>query len=426
MSFIKLLFFIVAIIISLHSCSRVDYEEKESLYNLDSPLSSPSMLYVDLPLEKVFKGDDLSRQSLLSAVESSISYFQKIKPETSFPYGALKYTAREVLNSLNLFKSYLYRNLDYSELLKVMEEEFLVFQSASNFNKDVMFTGYYEPIFRGSLRRTRTYNIPVYTKPKDLEVLDLGRFRPTLRSRTIVYRKTKGGPTPYYSRREIMGKNVLRGKNYEIAWLKSPVDLFFLQVQGSGIMVLPNGEKLKLSYNGSNGRKYSSIGKYIIDKGWMKLEDVSMGSIREFLSQNPTMRNRILYHNESYVFFKMGNHVEGPKGNINVPLTSRRSIATDARIFPKGALAYIITDVPSFNRSHQYQNEKPIARFVMNQDTGGAIKGTGRVDLFWGNGKTAEKSAGRMRSHGKIYFIIAKKDVLKEKISELSFKNPSQ
>lgn len=412
MSYIKLFVFILAVVVSLHSCSRRSYEEIEGKYNLKSPLSSPSMIYVDYPFEKIFKGDDLSRQSLLSAVESSILYFGKINPNTSFKYGSLRYSAREVLISLNLFKSYLYRNLAYSELIEEMEENFLVFQSASNFDKNVMFTGYYEPIFKGSLKKIRGYNVPVYDKPKDLEVLDLGRFRTTLKNRTIVYRETKRGPMPYYSRREIMGENALKGKGYEIAWFKNPVDLFFLQVQGSGIMVLPDGGKMKLSYNGSNGRKYSSIGKFIIDNGWMKLEDVSMGSIRDFMDRHPEKRDQILFHNESYVFFKLGTHVSGPKGNINVPLTGRRSVATDAQIFPKGALAYIITDVPSFDRNYIYDNEKPISRFVMNQDTGGAIKGTGRVDLFWGNGITAEKSAGRMRSHGKIYFIIAKKDVL--------------
>lgn len=337
MPYLKLLVFIVAVVVSLHGCSRRSYKEVDEKYNLKSPLSSPSMLYVDRPLEKIFKGDDLSRHSLLNAVENSISYFRKIKPTASFKYGTLRYSAREVLASLNLFKSYLYRNLVYADLLKELEDKFLVFQSASNFDRNVMFTGYYEPIFKGSLKPGRVYNVPVYRKPSDLVVLDLGRFRGSLKNRTIVYRWTKNGPIPYYTRREIMGRKILQGKKYEIAWFKSPIDLFFLQVQGSGIMVLPNGEKLKLSYNGSNGRKYSSIGKYIIDNGWMKLEDVSMGSIRSFLDNNPSRRDRILYHNKSYVFFKLGDHVDGPKGNINVSLTARRSVATDAQIFPKGA-----------------------------------------------------------------------------------------
>ena len=378
-----------------------------------SPLSSGNMVLVEAPYSGIIARDDSSRKSLLHAIERSLDYLNRISPGRKFAYGSTAYTAKEVALSMNLFKRLLNRYRNEREFVEKLEEYFHLFESPFNEKNKVLFTGYYEPIFKGSLKRTKEYSVPVYGPPKDLIALDLGRFRSSLRQRTIIARyDRRGGVVPYYSRREIMFEKALAGRGFEIAWMRDPVDLFFLQIQGSGMLELTNGDRVKLSYNGSNGRGYSSIGKLLVDRGKMELEDVSMKSIRKYLADHPGERDEILSHNESYTFLKLEKKREAPRGNINVPLTPLRSIASDAFVFPKAALGYIETEVPGFDEKWNVAEMKPFSRFVLNQDTGGAIRGAGRVDLFWGNGKSAETAAGAMRSFGKVYFLIAKKDIL--------------
>ena len=315
---------------------------------------------------------------------------------------------------MNLFKYLLRSYQSDQQFINKLEDYFFLFESVSNENNGVLFTGYYEPIFKGNLKQTKEFNIPVYGRPDDLMILRLGNFRRSLKERTIIARLEKNNVVPYYTRKEIMHEKVLRGRKLEIAWMKDPLDLFFLQIQGSGILELPDGSRVKLSYNGANGRNYSSIGKLLLENGKMALKEISMDGIRRYLVNHPEERDQTLYHNASYTFLKLEDKTEAPRGNINVPLTPSRSIASDAFIFPKAALGFIKTEVPIFDAEWKIVEMKPISRFVVNQDTGGAIRGPGRVDLFWGNGKRAEKSAGMMRSFGKVYFLIAKKNVLAE------------
>ena len=411
MFYFKLFILFVSVVTLINGCSKQTQRSKKlPTKQAVSALSSETMVLVNTPFSDYLQGDDLSAASLKQAIQYSISYLNRISPESLFHFGKISYTAEELKNSFLLFLKVIEKEQKYGTLIRTLETHFYLFQSSANGDNGVMFTGYYEPISPGSLIKTDLYKIPVYEPPDDLIVLDLGGFRESLVNRTIVYRVSNKKVLPYYTREQIMSQGILEGNKREIAWMKDPVDLFFMQVQGSGILELTDGTHLRLGYNGSNGRPYSSIGKYIVDEGWMELEDVSMGSIRQFIDDNPQLRDRILYHNMSYTFFKIDSDTRGPKGNINVPLTPNRSIATDSNLFPKGALAYIAAEMPVFENSWGESTDTPFARFVVNQDTGGAIKGTGRVDLFWGNGKLAEKSAGQMRSFGKLYFLIAKKE----------------
>ncbi|MDH5561213.1 MAG: MltA domain-containing protein [Deltaproteobacteria bacterium] len=415
--YIKLGLFILFIIVIGNGCStqKAKYPDTPSPRQI-AALSSKNLILESKPFLEIFKGDDLTRQSLNNAIAKSLVYLKRISPSKIFHYGKLKYTTKEVIASMMLFQKLINSDSKPEEIFEQIQKSFFVFRSPSNAENKVLFTGYYEPVYKGSLKKTKYFNVPVYKKPSDLAVLNLGRFRRSLKSRTIVYRVSGNKILPYYTRREIMMKKKLANKKMEIAWMKDPVDLFFLQVQGSGIIQLPNGKRMKLSYNGSNGHPYSSIGKLLIDDGKMTLEEVSMSSIRSYIKKHPELKDYILYHNKSYTFFDIGNAATAPKGNINVPLTPERSIATDSFIFPKGGLAYIITEKPVFDKQWNYIDSEPLNRFALNQDTGGAIKGTGRVDIFWGNGSKAEKSAGMLRSFGQIYFLIAKKEVIQESI----------
>jgi len=399
-------------ILLIDSCSRLLRSPDLPSDQLVADYSSNSMKLVNRPYSEFITGDDLPLSGLKQSVTQSLVYFDKIPQDQRFKYGNLTYSAGEISVSMKLFLSLVKKTKSDHDLIVELEKKFLIFESAANKGAQVMLTGYYEPIFRGDLQPSPRYNVPVYALPKDLHVLSLETFRKSLKYRTIVYRLKNGKLIPYHSREEIMEQNILEQKAEILAWMQDPVDLFFLQIQGSGILVLPAGRRVKLSYAGSNGLPYSSVGKLLVEENKLLLEDVSMGSIREYINTHPQELKPILYHNQSYTFFNLSETNENPRGSLNVPLTPHRSIALDVTIFPKGSLGYLVSDIPDFDEQLQYKGQKSFARFIVSQDTGGAIKGPGRVDLFWGNGLLAEKSAGTMRSFGKLYFIIAKKEIL--------------
>jgi len=256
------------------------------------------------------------------------------------------------------------------------------------------------------LTESSKYPFPLYSKPDDMINIYLKEFNPKYKGERIIARLYNGDILPYFNRYEIDGKGLLREKGLEIAWVSDPVDIFFLQIQGSGQIRLENGQTIRVNYAASNGRPYRSIGRLLIDEGVIPGKEMSLNKLREYLEAHPQERDRILNYNESYVFFRIVE--DGPLGNIEVPLTQGRSIATDSRLFPKGGLAFIITEKPVINESGDIIEWKSLSRFVLNQDTGGAIKGSGRVDLFFGKGKKAEIGAGNMMHNGKLYFLIKK------------------
>jgi membrane-bound lytic murein transglycosylase A len=190
-----------------------------------------------------------------------------------------------------------------------------------------------------------------------------------------------------------------------MAWLKDPVDVAFLHIQGSGRLRFPNGEILSVGYQASNGWPYQSIGGYMIKENYVSKEEMSMQKIREYLSDFPETVHEVLGHNPSYIFFRILD--SDPQGNIGVPLTPGRSIALDDKLFPKGGLCFISTQRPVLEGG-QIKEWISFSRFVLNQDTGGAIQGAGRADLFWGSGLYAEIAAGHMKHEGELYFLVKK------------------
>jgi membrane-bound lytic murein transglycosylase A len=249
------------------------------------------------------------------------------------------------------------------------------------------------------------YKYPLYKRPDDIVEIDLSLFGNDFPRNKLSARIEGRKVLPYYSREEIDQKQALGGRNLEMLWCRDLVDIFFLQIQGSGKADLGNGDIVSILYDGQNGRQYKSVGRLLIDKGAIAKENMSMPAIREYLRTHPDEIVPLLNQNLSYVFFRMDM---GPSlGNIGVPLTPGRSIATDSKLLPKGALALLETRKPVIENG-VIKDWKPFTRFVLNQDTGGAIKGPGRVDLFWGQGTEAELSAGYMQQEGKLYFLIRK------------------
>lgn len=267
-----------------------------------------------------------------------------------------------------------------------------------------MVTGYYEPLLKGDLMRTARARYPVFGAPDDLLTVDLAGVYPELRNLRLRGRLVGSKVVPYFTRKEIEAAgSSFSGK--PIAWANDPVELFFLQIQGSGRIELPNGSHVRLGYADQNGHPYQSIGKLLVERGELKLEQASMQGIKQWGLKNPDKLPDLLASNPSYVFFReLPNGLPGPLGALGVPLTENRSIAVDPRFIPLGAPVFLATTQPN--------SPLPLNKLVMAQDTGGAIRGGVRADFFWGFGSEAGEQAGRMKQRGRMWVLLPRSMLL--------------
>lgn len=340
-------------------------------------------------------------KDLERSLEQSLAYLQRQAATAEIRFGPDLYTVAKLRESLEDFRSKL-RELGIGPALYgYLRDSYRFYSSAA---PELLFTGYFEAHLKGSRKRGGPYQHPLYRRPDDLYSLDLKSFFPgkdkgelpaTLRGR-IEGKKF----VPYYSREEIDYGGKLTKRGLELAWVDDELDAFFLQVQGSGIVSLEEGGSINVNYAESNGHPYRSIGNYLVKQGVPK-EQVNLRSLKAYLRSHPEEVRTILSTNPSYVFFRTVDR--GPIGSLQVPLNPLRSIATDSKIFPKGALAWISTDLPEIGADGELAGSEPWSAFVLNQDTGGAIVGAGRVDLFMGRD---EERAGFMQQKGKLYFLI--------------------
>lgn len=326
--------------------------------------------------------DDADKSSLQTAVERSLVHLGKYISATPPPDASSNFSMPErTYRSLALFHEILISASAEGEFERRVRECFTFWEATrEDKTNPTLLTGYYEPIVEGDLEAGGEYLYPIYRRPDDLAI-------------------------PYYSRQEIDGQGALRGKGYELAWVKDPWERFLLHVQGSGQIRLPKGETRRVGFSGSNGRPYRSIARYLVDRGFLAEKPLSLWRVKEFLRKNPERVAETFNANERYIFFRFVPGKEGPIGALGFPLTAGRSIATDPAIFPPGALAYLIAQQPVFDESGRLKGRKILRRFVLNQDTGAAMKGPERVDLFFGSGDQAGMAAGEMCEEGKIYFL---------------------
>ncbi len=367
-------------------------------------------------LEKVSKwdapnfSDDLDMASLSKAAGRSLHYLNKLPKDRIVYFGKDGRTVGEMIDSMKTFIKIMNEETSPKKINRILKTRFDIYQTPrrDKENRPVLFTGYYEPVLDGSLKKTETYKYPIYKKPGDMITLDLGSFHPRYKGKRLVGRMGGGTFLPYHSRKAIESKAALADEALEMVWLADPVESFFLHIQGSGKIRLRDGRTLSVNYAASNGRVYRSIGRLFIKEGILSREEVNLESIKNFLGTHPEEQERILNYNESYVFFRKVE--EGPIGSLSEPVTAGRSIATDSALFPKGALAFIETEVPILDEEGRLEGWRNVSRFVLNQDTGGAIKGPGRVDLFFGSGEKPGKAAGYMKQNGRLYFLIKKSD----------------
>ena len=241
--------------------------------------------------------------------------------------------------------------------------------------KPALFTGYFEPELSGSKHRTERYRFPVYAMPPEARV-----------------------SRPWHSRREILQEGVMDGRGLEIVWVDDSVELFFLQIQGSGRITLPNGGTIRVGYSGSNGHDYRSIGAELVRRGIYDAHQVSAEVIKNWVKRNPSDGQELLFHNPSYVFFREVSEVPaelGPLGAMNRSITTMRTVAVDPAFVPLGAPVWIEKD-----------GKDPLRRLMVAQDTGSAIKGAQRADVFFGTGDSAGRAAGRLRDPGRLMVLM--------------------
>ncbi|MDZ7831367.1 MAG: MltA domain-containing protein [Desulfobacterales bacterium] len=351
--------------------------------------------------------DDLDLARLSPAIQSSLAYYEKLPDSREFEFAGQTYRSGELKAGLSGFLAFLAETPAQTALNKWITRHFHVYAVTRN-NKPggMLYTGYYIPVLNGSRDKTDKYRYPVYPRPSDLVTFKPSDFCKTCPQTPVVGRCADGGVVPYYTRQTIESRPVLKKTAAPIVWVDDPVDLFFLHVQGSGIVRLPSGERINVHYTASNGHPYKSIGRYLIHKGKIARKNLTMQSLRRYLENHPEKQAAIFAHNPRYVFFKEAPG--GPAGCLDVELTPGRSIAMDQSVYPRGTLAFIQTEKPVLDQSGKVKKWQPFSRFVLNQDTGDAIRGIGRVDIFWGGGHYAETAAGRLKHPGKLFILLPK------------------
>lgn len=261
---------------------------------------------------------------------------------------------------------------------------------------DGLITGYFEPELQGSRKRQGRFNVPLHMRPRDLVAVDLGRFSDKLKGKRIAGRVIKGRLVPYHNRSQIE-RGALRGKKLELVWVDDAADAFFLHIQGSGRIRLRDSSILRVGYAGTNGQAYTAIGRELIARGEIPRERMSMQAIRQWMGANPAEGAKLMRTNKSYVFFRKLTG-PGPIGAQGVALTPERSIAIDRGVLPLGLPVWMDTVLPDVAVT-------PYRRLMIAQDTGGAIKGAVRADVFWGPGARAAQMAGSMKSRGRYWFL---------------------
>ena len=348
--------------------------------------------------------DDLGYESLAPAIERSVHYLRQLPGGKTFVLCGEDYSAAWLIESLLAFRKIIGENPSPQALTAILKKEFTLCQAkGGNDEQRMFFTGYFEPLFKASLTKTATYRYPLYRKPSDLVATSGAKDQENKTGRL-----ENGDLVPYFTRAEIEKGGLLAGQ--ELVWLADPVEAFIMQVQGSGQIQLADGSLHRVQFAAKNGQEYRSIGRLLVEKGVMRREEATMPGIVRYLKEHPEEQEAVLHHNDSFVFFRWGDGgAVGPLGSLGEPLTPGRSVALDQDCFPPGSLAFLASRKPIVNAAGEIIGWEPLSRFVVNQDSGSAITGPGRLDLFWGGGSYAEAAAGNMRHPGTLYFLVKKK-----------------
>ena len=362
--------------------------------------SAQTLKKIDYSQSPLFE-DDMDYQNLKDGIYQSLSYLEKLPSQTNFRFGSDIYTAKDMKNSLHLFLDYLNGNPLPEQMNDFISTFYNVYVSTGRSGKeDVLFTAYCQPMIKGSLTKTAEFSVPICSKPYDLEQKKVnGRWK------TGRY-DANGDFVPYYTRAQINDLKILERKAQPIAWVSSKLDRLYLEIEGCGDILLPEGNSVHIQYQTKNGHSYSSLGKYMMRTKNLPAGQVGILHLKKYFAEHPGELQACLNINKSFVFFTLGSGKS--LGCLNVPITPGRTIATDRSAFPAGALGFIQSKKPILDAQNRVRGWKKFGRFVLNQDTGGAIKGAGRGDIYFGGGQYAEIAASTLKHSGKMYFFAIK------------------
>ncbi|MDJ0651161.1 MAG: MltA domain-containing protein [Xenococcaceae cyanobacterium MO_188.B19] len=336
----------------------------------------------------IFAGD---RAALVTAIDNSLSYLTTPKAAKAYRrYARTNFNLIHVRRSLIRFRELLLTTNSPEKLQEKVTSEFAFYQSPGQDNQGtVHFTGYFEPTYVASRVQTEEFRYPLYRKPESFD----------------------GWKKPHPTRLELEGKDGLSGNprllaGNEIVWLRDRLEAFLVQVQGSARLQLTDGTTMSITYGGSTNYRYTSIGKELVKDGVFTKEELTLPKLMAYFEANPQALDQYIPRNNRFIFFYETNG-NPPNGSLGVPVTGDRSIATDKSIMPPGALAFIEAPIPQVLPNGEIEN-RLVSRYVLDQDTGSAIKGAGRVDIFLGSGKVAGKRAGLINGMGKLYYLLLK------------------
>jgi membrane-bound lytic murein transglycosylase A len=358
------------------------------------------------------------KKTLLKAAELNLKYFQSLKGQSiAYSFGSRNITAGTLAASTSEFIKILSEAKDQAELDLRLKEAFDIYQLAGRDSTGtVVFSSYYEPTLEASLKRTKEYKYPLYAKPGDLITINLEDFNDKFKGEKLTGRLERGTLVPYLNREEIDFEGALKGRGLELAWLKNRSEILDLQTEGSGRLQLPDGRIIKARFAATNSLKFKGWLTAMIEAGALPREGISPEKGLQYLNEHPDRTRAILSMNKRYVFFRLeqpADPEEGPAGTYGLPLTGWRSIAVDNSLVPMGALAFMRVNTPDVDETGALLGRKQDARFVFCQDTGGAIKGPGRVDFYAGNGKKARAFAFKLWDQGQLYLLVLKENAKK-------------
>ena len=344
--------------------------------------------------------DDLGGQRLDEALDRSLTFLRTIDPAASYRVGDRSIPVRQLIRSLLHLQHLVAAHPAPEALARAINRDYDIIRVNAlpgTTAGRMRITGYYQPIFAGSLDRQPPYVHPLYRVPDDLLI------RRNQGKKEVLGRRTNGAVVPYWTRREIERDGPLLGR--ELVWLKEPFDAFVLHIQGSGIIRLPDGSRRGVHYAISNGRPYRSVGAFMVATGRMRLADVTMASLRRYIERHPGERDLILHHNDSFIFFEWCE--PGPAiGSLGQPLTPGRSVAADHKWYPPGSLVYVDSRRPIMTAAGEVEKWQSLRRLATVQDTGSALTGPNRLDIFWGTGEQAGMEAGQMKEAGAAYLLL--------------------
>lgn len=332
--------------------------------------------------------DDGDPVTLQRAAASQLRWLRHQQPQAEASFGTATIPFRQLQKSLEHLSAFVNTAPTREQLARFLAANYRVIQAGGRKQKSgrkMLVTAYYEPIFAGDSSRTEKARSPLYRLPEEM--------------------KGEEGE-PQWERRTIELSGRLAGS--ELAWLNDPFDAYLLHIQGSGRIRKPDGSLLTVRYAGNNGHHYMSLGKLFVDEKIMTRREVSIPAMRRWFKAHPQELRRMLFHNPRYIFFTEGDSGP-PEGSNGTPLTPGRSAAIDPTILPTGSVAVLRTRMPVFT-NEKISGWKEVTRLVFPQDSGAAIQGAGRIDLFLGHGKNAEKTAEVMQEPGELYFLLWKEE----------------